>query len=72
MSERVQLWIGIIITLLCVGAVLWIVDLGQVLAALQSANWQIVVLPVVGCQVVFMLLRAWRWRLMLGHAAPES
>jgi hypothetical protein len=66
MSERVQFWIGMIITLLCVSAVLWIVDLGQVLAAVQSANWQIVVLPVVVCQVAFMLLRAWRWRLMLG------
>lgn len=67
MSERVQIWIGIIITILCVGAVLWIVDLGQVFAALQSADWQIVILPVVVCQVVFMALRAWRWRLMLGR-----
>lgn len=67
MSERVQFWIGIIITLLCLGVVLWIVDLGQVLAALRSANWPIAVLPVVACQIVFMLLRAWRWRLMLGR-----
>ncbi len=65
MSERVQFWIGIAITLLCVGVVLWVVDLGQVLAALRSANWKIVVLPAVVCQAVFMLLRAWRWRLML-------
>ena len=50
MSERVQFWIGIIITLLCLGVVLWIVDLGQVLAALRSANWPIAVLPVVACQ----------------------
>lgn len=65
MPKRAQFWIGIFISLLCLGAVLWAVDLEQVLQSLKSADWRAVLFIAAG-QVAFMLLRAWRWQLMLG------
>jgi len=65
MSKRAQLWIGILVSLLCIAAMLWVVDLEQALQALKTADWRVVLVIAAG-QVAFMLLRAWRWRMLLG------
>ena len=65
MSKRTQLWIGLLVSALCVAAVLLAVDLKEVGQALGKTNWLLTVVAIVVGQILFMLLRAWRWRIML-------
>lgn len=65
MSKRAQFWIGIIISVLCLGAVFLVVDLGAVLESLKEADWWAVLFIAAG-QIGFLALRAWRWQWMLG------
>ncbi len=68
MTKRLQFWIGILISALCLAAVLWLVDLGGLLSALRAADWRLILVVAAG-QVSFMLLRAWRWQVMLSAGA---
>jgi glycosyltransferase 2 family protein len=66
MLKSGRLWIGIGVSSACLAVVFWQIDLNRVLIALRAANWW--ALPVIiGSYLVFMLLRAWRWQIMLGR-----
>ena len=60
-----KFWWGILVSLLCLAVVLWLVDLEQVALTLRENDWRLAILGFATCQIVFGLLRAWRWRLML-------
>ena len=65
MLKSGRLWIGIGISVACLGLIFWQIDLRRVLMALRGANWW--ALPIIiGSYMAFMFLRAWRWQIMLG------
>jgi uncharacterized protein (TIRG00374 family) len=66
MPKSARLWLGIGVSLVCLGLILWQVDFGNLLISIRKAKWQ--ALPIViGSYMAFMFLRAWRWQIMLGN-----
>ncbi len=68
-NRRLQLWVGILISALCLVAIFLIIDPGEIWRALQSAQPAYLLLGVAGI-LGFMAVRAVRWRFMLGNAVP--
>ncbi|MCB8961292.1 MAG: flippase-like domain-containing protein [Ardenticatenales bacterium] len=64
--RRPQFWIGMIISLLCLGAIFWIIDPAEIWSALQTANYAFLLLSALGLFVA-QILRGYRWRFMLGN-----
>jgi uncharacterized protein (TIRG00374 family) len=64
MSRRLQFWIGIAVSIVCIAIVLWLVDLGELVNTIRSADLRVVLL-IAAAQIGFMMLRAVRWRVML-------
>lgn len=60
-------WIGLFVSLVAVGILVWRIDFKDVKTALTSAQlgWLV---PAVAVFVVLFVFRAWRWSLMLGNA----
>lgn len=67
--SNIQLWLGIALSAACLVAIFVIIDPREILDALRGANFVYVALSTVGI-IVFLLLRAVRWRFMLGNAVP--
>jgi uncharacterized protein (TIRG00374 family) len=61
--------LGILITLLCLGAAFYRVDLGGLYGALAAADYVLVV-PAALCTLAGYALRTVRWRTILAEAAP--
>ena len=70
MSKRLKFWLGIVVSLLSLAALFFLLDVEQVIATLKETDWRAAVLTIALCQVSFMFLRAWRWRIMLGSGTP--
>ena len=70
MSKRLKFWLGIVVSLLSLAALFFLLDVEQVIATLKETDWRAAVLTIALCQVSFMFLRAWRWRIMLGSSTP--
>lgn len=70
-SNKRQVWIGIAISVVCLAAIFLFIDPAEILNALETARFGYLALSAMGL-VVFMLLRAIRWRFMLNNAAPWS
>jgi uncharacterized protein (TIRG00374 family) len=51
-------------------ALTFLLDVKQVAQTLQETDWRVAIATIACCQVVFMILRALRWRLMLGTGVP--
>lgn len=66
MSRRVQFWVGILVSALSLALLFVLLDVKQVLRSLTETDWRAAVLLIVSCQVIFQVLRAWRWQIMLG------
>ena len=64
MNRRVKFWIGIAVSVLCIVIVLWLVDLGELVETIRTADLRVVLL-IAAAQVGFMLVRAVRWQVML-------
>jgi uncharacterized protein (TIRG00374 family) len=64
MNRRFQFWIGIAVSVLCIVIVIWLVDLGELVNTIRTADLRVVLL-IAAAQVGFMMLRAVRWRVML-------
>jgi uncharacterized protein (TIRG00374 family) len=64
MNRRVQFWIGIAVSVLCIAIVLWLVDLGELVETVRGADLRVVLL-IAAAQVGFMMFRAVRWQVML-------
>ncbi len=68
-NRRLQMWIGIAISALCLLAIFLIIDPGEIWLALQNAQPGYLLLGVAGI-LGFMGVRAVRWRYMLGNVVP--
>lgn len=68
MFKRVQFWIGIAISLVCLVAIYMVIDVDQLADALRSADPAAILVMASG-QIIFLLIRAWRWRVILGGEA---
>ncbi len=70
MSKRAQFWLGILISVVCLALIFSLVDLGELWQELKSADWRVVAVILAG-QVWFVMLRVWRWQIMLGTAGER-
>lgn len=66
-KNRLQFWLGIALSVVCLVAIFLIIDPREIVAALRSAHYGYVLLSAVGV-VIFLILRAIRWRFMLEGA----
>ena len=64
--RRPQFWIGMVLSILCLGAIFWIIDPGEIWQALQTANYTFLALSALGL-LLSQFLRAIRWRAMLAN-----
>ena len=68
-QQNRQTWIGIIISLLCLGTILFFIKPSEIWHALQTVQWQTILLMVLGL-IIFLILRAIRWQFMLTRGTP--
>lgn len=59
-----QLWLGILVSVICLAAIFFFIEPAQIWAALQQANYGYLLLSALG-MALFLLVRAWRWRFIL-------
>ena len=63
---KLKLAVVLVVTAFCLGLVLWDLDFGEALTALQEARW-ILLVPMFGLYLVAHCLRAWRLQLLVGN-----
>ena len=59
-----QIWVGILVSVVCLAAIFFFIEPSQIWEALKSANYWYLLLTALGI-VLFLVVRAWRWRFML-------
>ena len=69
--SRRNIWIGIIVSLICLGAIFFFIEPAEILAAMQTADLGYLGLAVVG-MLLFLIIRAVRWRFMLSNDVALS
>lgn len=70
-QQKIQLFIGILVSVICLVAIFVFIPIQDVLDALRTANYGylgLTALSIIG----FLILRAIRWRFMLNNAPPYS
>lgn len=70
-KKRRQTWLGIFISVACLAAIFFFIKPAELLTALRNARYGYLVLTAAG-MIVFLLLRAVRWRFMFGNEPPFS
>ena len=70
-KKKRQFWLGIVISLLCLGGVFWLIRPSEIAQAIQKANpyfllWTAFYL------IVYLLFRAVRWRFLLGNQVAQG
>lgn len=68
-SSSRRTWVGITLSLLCLGAILFFINPAKIFRALQMVHWLDVVRMVAGL-LLFLLIRAVRWQFMLTEGTP--
>ena len=64
-----QIWLGIIFSLICLAAIFYFIRPQEIIEALKTARYGYLLLSAGGI-ILFMFLRAIRWRYMLNNDAP--
>lgn len=64
-SQR-RFWVGMVLSVLCLGAIFFFVEPAEIVAALRTARYDYVLISALGI-VAFLALRAVRWRFMLNN-----
>jgi len=64
-----QVWLGIIFSLLCLAAIFYFIRPQEIIEALKTARYGYLLLSAAAI-VLFMYIRAIRWRFMLNNDAP--
>ncbi len=64
-----QGWLGIIISIVCLGAIFYFIRPDEIIDAFRTARYSYLVLSL-GAIIAFMFMRAIRWRYMLNNDAP--
>ena len=67
-GNKKQVWIGIAVSVVCLASIFLFINPAEILHALATARFGYLALSAIGL-VVFMILRAIRWRFMLNNAA---
>lgn len=70
-QQRLQFWLGIAVSLVCLVAIFVIIDPVEIWLALQTANYGYLVISALGI-TIFLFIRAIRWRFMLNNQAPYT
>lgn len=70
-AKRRQVWLGILISLACIIILFFFINPIELLDALKKARYDYLPLTALG-MVVFLVLRAIRWRFMLSNEPPYS
>lgn len=70
-GNRGQVWVGIAVSIACLAAIFLFIEPQEIVNALETARYEYLALTAVGL-VIFMMLRAVRWRFMLNNQAPWS
>ncbi len=70
-NNRRQIWLGILISLISLGAIFYFVRPGDILVALQSTRYAFLLFTAAGI-IAFLVIRAVRWRFLLHNDAPWS
>ncbi len=65
-----RIWLGLAVSILLLGLLLWRVDLGEVVESLRNANYLYLVPGIVVYFVVALAFRTVRWRLLLLGLRP--
>ena len=68
-SSRRQLWLGILISVVCLVVIFYFIRPQEIVAAMKTARYGFLVLSAMGI-VSFLMIRAARWRFMLNNDAP--
>jgi uncharacterized protein (TIRG00374 family) len=68
-KQRRQFWLGIGISLLCLAAIFLFIDPAEIWQALRTADYRFLGISAFGV-LLFMIIRAVRWRFMLNNAIP--
>jgi glycosyltransferase 2 family protein len=64
-----QVWLGIIISLICLAAIFYFIRPQEIIEALKTARYGFLLLSTAAI-ILFMFMRAIRWRYMLNNDAP--
>ncbi len=67
--KKRQFWIGILISVTCLGVIFILVDPTAIAHSLRTANLPLLV-ATIGLLIVYLILRAVRWRYMLQQRVP--
>jgi len=70
-SNRQRFWIGIAVSVVCLAAVLMVVDPGQVVDTVAETRYELWLLCALSL-LLFMIFRAVRWRFMLNSGLDAS
>lgn len=68
-NNKRQFWFGMVLSFICLAAIFFFIEPSEILAALQTARYGYLLLCALGI-VLFLLLRAFRWRFLLSNDAP--
>jgi glycosyltransferase 2 family protein len=68
-KKRRHFWLGMLISLACLVAIFFFIEPAEILQALANARYGYLTLAGAGV-VAFLMIRAVRWRFMLGNDAP--
>jgi uncharacterized protein (TIRG00374 family) len=64
-----QVWVGILVSVVCLAAIFFFIEPAQIWEALKHANYGYLLLTGLGI-ALFLVIRAWRWRFMLENDIP--
>jgi uncharacterized protein (TIRG00374 family) len=70
-NKRLQFWLGIVVSLLCLAAIFIFISPAEILEALRTAQYDFLALSLLAFPA-FMFLRAIRWRFMLNSGQEQG
>ena len=70
-SKRIQLWLGVAVSLACLAAIFVFVKPAEIIEALKGARFDLWLLAILSV-IIFMVLRAVRWRFMLNAGSSSD
>ncbi len=59
-----QVWVGLLVSVICLAAIFFFIEPAQIWESLKSAHYGYLLLTTLGI-ILYLLIRAWRWRFML-------
>ncbi len=68
-AKKKQVWMGLIVSLLCLAGIFFLINPAEIVHAIKTADPRYSLLTLIGI-MLFMFLRAVRWRILLNDAIP--